>query len=98
MKILVLTSSYPKYPGDTTAPFIQSITHALAARGHELTVVLPARSDLNPASAAGVSFEAYRYAPTESLEVFGYAEALRADVAVRRSTYLVSPLALASGG
>lgn len=97
MKILVLTSSYPKYPGDTTAPFIQSITHALAARGHELTVVLPARSDLSPASAPGVSFEAYRYAPTESLEVFGYAEALRADVAVRRSTYLVSPLALASG-
>ena len=60
-------------------------------------MVLPARADLAPASRPGVSFEAYRYAPTESLEVFGYAEALRADVAVRRSTYLVSPLALASG-
>ena len=97
MKILVLTSSYPKYPGDTTAPFIQSITHALAARGHQLTVVLPARADLGPASAPRVSFEAYRYAPTRSLQVFGYAEALHGDVTVRRSTYLVSPLALASG-
>jgi glycosyltransferase involved in cell wall biosynthesis len=97
VKILVLTSSYPKYPGDTTAPFIQSITHALAARGHELTVVLPARPDLSLAPTPGVSFEPYRYAPNEKLAVFGYAEALRADVAVRGSTYLVAPLALASG-
>ena len=97
MRILVLTSSYPKYPGDATAPFIQSITQELASRGHELTVVLPARPDLSPAPTPGVSFEPFRYAPTERLAVFGYAEALRGDVAVRPSTYLMSPLALASG-
>lgn len=97
MKILVLTSSYPKYPGDTTAPFIQSITQELASRGHELTVVLPARPDLRPAPIPGVSFEPYRYAPTARLAVFGYAEALRGDVEIRRTTYLVSPLAVASG-
>ncbi len=97
MRILVLTSSYPKYPGDTTAPFIQSITRELASRGHKLTVVLPARPDLSPAPVPGVSFEPYRYAPSEGLAVFGYAEALRGDVAVRPSTYLVSPLALAAG-
>jgi glycosyltransferase involved in cell wall biosynthesis len=97
VRILVLTSSYPKYPGDATAPFIESITSELASRGHELTVVLPARPDLSPASVPGVSFEPYHYAPTKRLAVFGYAEALRGDVAVRPSTYLVSPLAIASG-
>ncbi|MGH9460624.1 MAG: glycosyltransferase [Vicinamibacteria bacterium] len=92
-----MTSSYPKYPGDATAPFIESITQELASRGHELTVVLPARPDLSPASVPGVSFQPYHYAPTERLAVFGYAEALRGDVAVRASTYLVSPLAILSG-
>jgi glycosyltransferase involved in cell wall biosynthesis len=97
VKILVLTSSYPKYPGDTTAPFIESITRALAARGHELDIVLPARPDLSPAPVPGVSFYPYSYAPTSGLAVFGYAEALRGDVAVRGAVYLVSPLAVASG-
>ena len=97
MRILAVTSSYPKYRGDTTAPFIASITKALAARGHELTVVLPARADLDPEPVAGVRFCPFRYAPTEGLSVFGYAEALRADVALKHQTYLAAPLALLAG-
>ncbi|MFQ5789634.1 MAG: glycosyltransferase [Acidobacteriota bacterium] len=97
MKILTVTSSYPKHRGDTTAPFIQAITRALAARGHELAVVLPACPELDPEEIAGVSFHPYRYAPLDTLAVFGYAASLRADVALRRSLYVVAPLALASG-
>lgn len=97
MRILTITSSYPKYRGDTTAPFIASITKALAGRGHELTVVLPARSDLDLEPVDGVRFCPFRYAPTEGLSVFGYAEALRADVALKRQTYLAAPLALFAG-
>jgi len=97
VRILTVTSSYPKYRGDTTAPFIASITKALAARGHELTVVLPARADLDLEPVAGVRFCPFRYAPTQGLSVFGYAEALRADVAVKHQTYLAAPLALLAG-
>jgi glycosyltransferase involved in cell wall biosynthesis len=97
MRILTVTSSYPKYAGDTTAPFIASITGALAARGHEITIVLPAREDLDPEPIEGVRFCPFRYAPTRGLSVFGYAEALRADVAVKSQTYLAAPLALLSG-
>ena len=97
MRILTVTSSYPKYRGDTTAPFIASITKALAARGHELTVVLPARADLDLEPVAGVRFCPFRYAPTQGLSVFGYAEALRADVALKRKAYLAAPLALLAG-
>ena len=97
VRILTVTSSYPKYRGDTTAPFIASITKALAARGHELTVVLPARADLDLEPVAGVRFCPFRYAPTQGLSVFGYAEALRADVAVKHRAYLAAPLALLAG-
>jgi glycosyltransferase involved in cell wall biosynthesis len=97
VRILTVTTSFPKFEGDTTAPFIESITRELASRGHELTVVLPARSDLNPAPIDGVRFHPYRYAPAASLEVFGYAQALRADVALRSATVAVLPLAILSG-
>jgi glycosyltransferase involved in cell wall biosynthesis len=97
VRILTVTTSFPKFEGDTTAPFIESITRELACRGHELTVVLPARSDLRPAPIEGVRFRPYRYAPSASLEVFGYAEALRADVALRGAAYAVLPLAVLSG-
>jgi len=97
VRILTVTSSYPKYRGDTTAPFIASITQALAARGHELTVVLPARADLDLEPVAGVRFCPFRYAPTRGLSVFGYAEALRADVALKHQSYLAAPLALLAG-
>jgi glycosyltransferase involved in cell wall biosynthesis len=97
VRILTVTTSFPKFEGDTTAPFIESITRELASRGHQLTVVLPARSDLRPAPIEGVRFRPYRYAPSASLEVFGYAEALRADVALRGAAYAVLPLAVLSG-
>lgn len=97
MRILTITSSYPKFASDTTAPFIESITQELAARGHLVTVVLPQRDDLSPRSIEGVRFLPYRYAPVRSLQVFGYAEALRADVALRGATILVTPLAALSG-
>jgi len=41
MNILTLTSSYPRFEGDPTAPFIESITRHVAARGHTVHVVLP---------------------------------------------------------
>ena len=97
MRILTVTTSFPKFDGDTTAPFIEAITRELASRGHELTVVLPARSDLEPAPIDRVRFRPYRYAPSTSLELFGYAEALRADVALRGAAYAVLPLAVLSG-
>ncbi|MGH9321331.1 MAG: glycosyltransferase family 4 protein [Vicinamibacteria bacterium] len=97
MRILTITSSFPKFEGDTTAPFIGSITRELASRGHELTVVLPKRDDLNPAPIERVRFRPFRYAPAKALQVFGYAEALRADVALRGATYGVLPLAIVAG-
>ena len=97
MRILTVTTSFPKFEGDTTAPFIESITRELASRGHQLTVVLPARSDLRPAPIEGVRFRPYRYAPLAALEVFGYAEALRADVVLRGAAYTMLPLAVLSG-
>ena len=46
MNVLMVTSSYPKFAGDVTAPFIESIALGVAERGHAVDVLLPYHPDL----------------------------------------------------
>lgn len=91
MNVLMLTSSYPKFPGDVTSPFIESIAETLAARGHTVDVLLPHHPEL--ARPAGrVRFFPYRYAPFDAWSVWGYASSLEADVRVKPLVYALLPL------
>lgn len=97
MNILMLTSSYPKYVGETTAPFIESIAVGLVRRRHTVHVVAPYHPDVRRAPVEyGVRLHFYRYAPHRALNVYGYAESLRADVSLRRAALAAVPLALAA--
>src|SRR5206468_12029086 len=93
VNVLMVTSSYPKYPGDTTAPFVESIARAVAARGHRVDVVLPWHPDLRRGADEPVRFHPYRYAPREDWCLWGYAQSLRSDVRVRPAAWLLAPLA-----
>lgn len=95
MKIAMLTSSYPKWAGEGTAPFIEEIAAGLAARGHAVHMVLPFRHDLRrDAEERGVWLHPFRYAPTRRWEMWGYAAGLRGDVELKAATLAVTPLAL----
>ena len=97
MNILTLTSSYPKFEGDPTAPFIESITRSVAARGHTVHVVLPAHRKWNrPHSEDGVFFHPYRYSPLRSWTPWGYSEALEDGRRIRPSLYPLAPLVVGS--
>jgi glycosyltransferase involved in cell wall biosynthesis len=93
MRILMVTSSYPKFPGDVTAPFVESIARAVAGRGHSVDVVLPHHPDLRRRRDETVRLFPYRYAPRASWSRWGYAQSLRSDVEVRREAWLLAPLA-----
>jgi glycosyltransferase involved in cell wall biosynthesis len=93
MKILMVTSSYPKFPGDVTAPFVESIARSVARRGHAVDVVLPHHPDLRRGRDETVRFFPYRYAPRASWSRWGYAQSLDADVRVRPAVWLLAPLA-----
>ena len=98
MRILALTSSYPRYDGDPTAPFIESITKHLAARGHTVHVVLPEASDWQRAESEGnVHFHPYRYSPVQSWTPWGYSGSLEAGVKIRRPLYGLAPVVLGAG-
>ncbi len=94
MKICMLTTSYPKYPGETTAPFIEEIAAGLVRRGHSVHVVAPFHRDLRRAPVErGIHLHFFRYSPWRALSIWGYAEALRADVGLRGRALLAAPLA-----
>jgi glycosyltransferase involved in cell wall biosynthesis len=96
--VVMVTTSYPRFPGDSVGTFMEPIARSVAARGHEVHVVAPWHPLVaRPAEEAGVHLHFYRYAPVPSLNVFGYAAAMRADVSLRGAAYLAAPLALAAG-
>ncbi len=96
--IVMLATSYPRFPGDTVGTFMEPIAHGVAARGHEVHLVLPWHPKvMRPAREGNVHFHFFRYAPHPSLNVFGYAEGLREDVALRRAAWLAAPLAALAG-
>jgi glycosyltransferase involved in cell wall biosynthesis len=96
--VVMVTTSYPRFPGDSVGTFMEPIARSVAARGHEVHVVAPWHPLVSrPAEDRGVHLHFYRYAPMRSLNVFGYAAAMRADVSLRGAAYIAAPLALAAG-
>ena len=94
----MVTTSYPRFPGDSVGTFMEPIAASVAARGHEVHVVAPWHPLVARApEERGVRFHFYKYAPFRALNVFGYAAALRADVKLRGAALAAAPLALAAG-
>ena len=96
--VVMVTTSYPRFPGDSVGTFMEPIARSIADRGHEVHVVAPWHPLVTRSPEEhGIRFHFYRYAPIRSLNVFGYAAAMRADVSLRGAAYVAAPLALAAG-
>jgi len=97
LKILAITSTYPRYPGDGVAPFVGSIVHGVAALGHEVHVLVPEHSSWHwPDEAGGVTFHRYRYSPVRSWTPWGFSESLAGGDTIRKPLYLLAPIVAAS--
>ena len=94
----MLTTSYPRFPGDGVGTFVEPISKGVAAHGAEVHILAPWHPLVRRSAQEGdLHFHFFRYAPTTGLHVFGYASALKADVSLRGSAYLVAPLAVSAG-
>lgn len=97
MRILMLASSFPKWPGEATAPFIEEIAAGVAARGHDVTMLLPYHPELRRApEERGVRLRAFRYAPHPALNVWGYAQSLLSDTQIKGRALVATPFALSA--
>jgi glycosyltransferase involved in cell wall biosynthesis len=96
--VVMVTTSYPRFAGDSVGTFMEPIAKGVAARGHEVHVVAPWHPRITRGKVEdGVHFHFFKYAPVPALNVFGYAAGLRADVRLRASAWAAAPLALAAG-
>lgn len=89
----MLTSSYPKYEGDVTAPFVESIAANIATEGNEVHVLAPFHPEVRREPIEkGVHLHFFKYSPFRHLNIWGYAEALEADVRVKGAIYPLTPI------
>lgn len=96
--VVMVTTSYPRFPGDGVGSFMEPIAKGVAALGHEVHLVAPWHPAITRGKDEdGVVFHFFRYAPTPSLNIFGYAEAMRADTGLRAATWAMAPAAMAAG-
>lgn len=92
MRILYLTQTYPRFPGDTAGPFIRDLARGLVRRGDEVTVLAPHAPDVPAAwDDDGVAVRTFRYAPAR-FELLGYSRSLEKDESVKLGAAAVTPL------
>ncbi len=81
MKILLATSSFPRWSGDWAGVFILSLGKRLVKLGHEVTVLcphargLPAREEID-----GLQVERFRYAWPSYAESLAYGRGMLHNV------------------
>lgn len=92
LDLLFLTQTYPRFPGDTSGPFIRDLALGLVRGGDRVTVLTPHTQGLAPAwEDGGVEVVSFRYAP-ERHEVLGYGRSLEADEKVKGGAARAAPL------
>lgn len=97
-RVVMVTTSYPRFPGDSVGTFMEPLAKGIASRGHEVHVVAPWHPAVTRGREEdGVFFHFFKYAPIAALNVFGYAAGLREDVQVRGAAWAAAPLALTAG-
>jgi glycosyltransferase involved in cell wall biosynthesis len=92
LDLLFLTQTYPRFPGDTSGPFIRDLALGLLRGGDRVTVLTPHAAGLAPAwNDGGIEVVTFRYAP-ERHEVLGYGRSLEADEKVKGGAARAAPL------
>jgi glycosyltransferase involved in cell wall biosynthesis len=89
----MLTSSYPRFPGDGAAPFIRSIAEALTNLGHAVAVVAPYDTSVATKTAtSSVLLYRFRYVWPPQWHIVGHGRSLVDDRRLRQMAILLLPL------
>lgn len=94
MNVLMITTTYPRFEGDTAAPFIASIAEGMVSLGCFVDMVLPYHPKLEAGERRGVRLHPYRVPGDEREPLWGYAQSLEADVRLKRKVLLLAPWAM----
>jgi len=92
-RVLLVTSSYPRWEGDSTTPFVHHLAQDLRARGWDILVLAPhAPGAASRETLDGVPVERFRYLWPESLETVCYDGGALVKLRENRRNLLKIPL------
>ncbi len=95
MRILILTSTYPRYEGDGVGSFIHSLSQSMTRLGHDVTVLAPYDPAVVPDWQSDVKVKRVHYVWPTSWSRLGHARSLASDVRLKWHSYpLVALFAL----
>jgi len=96
-RIAVITSSYPRFKGDSTAPFVKSICDNLSLLGHHIAVVAPYDPAVKKTHNNKRLVTRFKYIWPDTLSTMGYGQAMINDNQLKLSSYFLLPFFLIAG-
>jgi len=94
MRITIITTSYPRYRGDGTAPFVKSIAQGLIKLGNDVEVVAPYDVEVDKSTPEDIKVHRFRYIWPEHWHIMGHARSLHADLRLKPAAIFLLPLFL----
>lgn len=89
MNISVIASSYPRFEGDGTAPFVRSISLALNKLGNNIEVIAPYDPDVKESEVQELKVKRFKYALRKKWHIMGHSRSLEGDNNLRFATYFL---------
>jgi glycosyltransferase involved in cell wall biosynthesis len=92
LKICTLTHTYPRFPNDINAPFVEQLMEHIARLGNEVSVLTAYDPEWNrQPEDHTVDLRTYRYIWPESLHILGYSRTIEGNVRFRKRVMALSP-------
>lgn len=89
MNISVIASSYPRFEGDGTAPFVRSISVALQKLGNNIEVIAPYDPDVKESEVQELKVKRFKYALRKKWHIMGHSRSLEGDNNLRFAAYFL---------
>ena len=92
LRVCIFTHTFPRYPGDTVAPFMGELAEAIARKGQRVFVLTPFDRNLKVKNRRLYKIIPYRYIFADRLHILGYSRTLKGDKTLGAGVYLLAPL------
>ncbi|MBK8046065.1 MAG: glycosyltransferase [Anaerolineales bacterium] len=92
-----MTHNYPRFTGDFSGTFVESLCEELARQSQQVTVWAPYDPAYNRRLTGAVDLRLYRYAWSDRRHTLGYMRSMQSDLALKLDAYLLSPALFAAG-
>lgn len=98
LRICVLTHTFPRFPGDPTAPFMEGVCDGLAQAGNRVYVLTPYTNKFSwKSKSKNYTIIPYKYIFIDKLHTLGYSETMVNDKVLKFRVFLLAPFMIVSG-